>query len=57
MSEIYNSRVVKIRTTPCRSQSNGVVKRLHGTLVPMISKDSQGKVLLGETGALGTICH
>ena len=35
--------VVKIRTTPYRPQSNGVVERLHGTLVPMIRKALKAK--------------
>ena len=38
MSELRAILVVKIQTTPYRPQSNGVVERLHGTLVPMIRK-------------------
>ena len=36
--------VVKIRTTPYRPQSNGVVEHLHGTLVPMIKKSLKAKL-------------
>ena len=36
--------VVKIRTTPYRPQSNGVVEHLHGALVPMIRKTLKAKL-------------
>ena len=33
--------VKQMRTTPCHPQSNGCVKRLHGSLLPMLRKTTR----------------
>jgi len=42
LCKIYG--IKKIQTTPYHPQSNGVVERFHGTLVPMLRKASENKL-------------
>ena len=45
MKELCNTfGINKIQTSPYRPQSNGVVERLHGNLVPMIKKTMEHKL-------------